>query len=137
MYEVDAVLCEHGGDLDGLVEIEPPREAVVLGREPDADREALADDRPRPPHDLAEDSRARLERASPLVGPGVHLSAQELREQIAVRAVELDPGKARALRARPRRDEVLDDAGDLFDGGRARSLEALAALLERRSADGL
>ena len=115
---VDARLLEPLADLDGLLERVPvahPRidVAQVLAR---ADLELhvvvvahLAPDRS---NDLEREARPVLERAAVLVLPVVDRRREELRDQVAVAAVDLDPvraGLARAARAlRERVDDLVD-----------------------------
>lgn len=86
-------------------------DAVLL----DADGEALGRGRPHGPDDLHDDLGPLGRAAAVRVRPGVGLGAQELREQVPVRGVDLDAVEA-GLGADPRRPgEPRDDVLDLGD----------------------
>ena len=61
--------------------------------------------------DLAQEAGAVLEAAA--IAPGATPGAEELVAEIAVAVLDIDPGEAGLLRQARRRDEILDEAGDL------------------------
>src|SRR6185503_3728576 len=112
--EVDAVVGEPARDLKVVVEILPARVAAVLEREPHADGEPRPGPRTDRARHLADQPGAPGEIAAPAVVARVHRPRQELREQITVRAVQLDAVEPGELAAPRRRRELLDRARDVI-----------------------
>src|SRR3569832_2501479 len=117
--EVRAIVGEPARDLEALVEVEPARAATVLERESHADAEARAAPLAHRAQTVANEPRAMLERAAPGVRSRVRHRRDELGEQLAMRAVELDAVEAGLLAPLGRRCERRDRARDVSLGRRA------------------
>jgi hypothetical protein len=76
-----------------------------------------ADARTNRTHDLEHEARAVLERSAELVLPIVDGGAEELRDQIAVGAVQLDAIESSLARAPRPFGKRVDDLPDLLLGG--------------------
>lgn len=101
--------------MNGIVAAEAA--LLEVGRaELDRDREVVPD---RPDH-LEQEARAVLGAATPVVVAPVGDRREELRDQIAVRGVDLDAGEAAVARDGRDMREPADQIGDLGDGRRAR-----------------
>ena len=134
--EVDAGLLQFGCDPAGRGEVVPLVSQEFLGREADAEREALAAGRADAREDLQQEPQAVLEAAAIMVVAPVEIRGQEAVDQVAMRAVQLDAVGARHLRqARPFHERLLD-CSDLRDRERARRLSR-DGVCHRRGGDGL
>jgi hypothetical protein len=126
------VFAAPAGHLNRFVEIEPNGIAAVLRRKAYPDGEARRD---RPAHrarGFPEQTRAPLERTAPFVRPGIESRAQELAQEVAVRAVQLDAGETRRVRTHRGLSKVAYDPRDIRFRSRARRLEA-CRLVSRRT----
>ncbi len=65
-------------------------------------------------HDLKRQTRAVFQRPAPLIVAFVHARVQELADQIAMRAMNLDPGKANLFRFAGRPCKAGDGGADLI-----------------------
>ena len=110
-----ALGCSGGGDTLRLVGVDAARHTLVR-RQLDADDEIRpaggADRR----HHLAHEAGAPLEAAAMAVRPVVAGGREELRDQIAMGAVQLDPAEARALQPLCAPGIARDDARNLVFG---------------------
>ncbi len=118
---IDAGLHQHLADLDRLVQgvagradaEERDRVGVILGADLHLQVKIAADLRPDRLHDVDHEAGAVLDRSAVFVLPIVDGRAQELRDQIAIGAVELDAVEARLLRPPRALGERLDHFFDL------------------------
>ena len=110
-----AVPRERGGDARRLVRIDAARHAFVA-RHLEADHEILAAGRADRIADFLDEAHAVLERAAVLIGAQVRPGREDLRDEIAVRAVQLDAGKAAALEPLRDRDIFVGDLPQLVGG---------------------
>ncbi len=111
-----AVLLEHPGDSDALVEPEPaghPVGHVELRGDRDPAPCRLAHRR----HDLAGEARPSLERPAPAVGAPVEPGTQERAQQVVVPEMDFDAVEARLDGGRRGRPVVPVDPGDVVLGG--------------------
>ena len=114
----------------------PPVSQEFLGREADAEREALATGPADAREDLHQEPQAVLGVAAIIVVTPVEIRGQEAVDQVAMRAVQLDTVGARHFRqARPVHERLLDFP-DLRDRERAWRLSREGDSY-RRSGDGL
>lgn len=119
------------------------REALVLELDRvdlDSEDEVIGDARLDGGRDLEGEPRPVLEAAAVLVGPLVRRRAQELRDQVAVGAVQLDAVEAGALEVCGGVREALDDAGDVLarrGAGDAELADGVRDQRDRAGADGV
>ena len=83
-------------------------------------------------HDLEDEPRAILERAAVIVLPIVDRRAEELRDEVAVGAVQLDAVESRLARSTRAFGEGIHRGADLVDRHRL-ALEAVDGVRLRRS----
>jgi hypothetical protein len=88
---------------------------VVDGRDLELNVEVVADLTPDRRTISSAQPRTVLQRAAVLVLPVVDRGREELRDQVAVAAVDLDPVELGLARAPRRLREALDDLADLTD----------------------
>ena len=99
MEEVDAVVREPAGERQALVEVEALGVAAVLRGDADADQERRRHRGAHRPRHLAEEPGAGGEASPPQPSVRWFMLAEELAEQVAVRAVQLDAVEAGPVRA--------------------------------------
>ena len=134
--EVGAGLLQFGCDPAARGEVVPLVSQEFLGREADAEREALAAGRADAREDLQQEPQAVLEVAAIIVVTPVEIRGQEAVDQVAMRAVQLDAVGARHLRQERPFHERLLDLSDLRDRESARRLSR-NGVYHRRGGDGL
>ena len=100
------------GDALGLVGVDSARHPLVR-RQLDADDEVLTAGYAHRRHRLAHEAGAAFEAAAVAVSPVVAGGREELRDQVAVGAVQLDPAEARALQPLRALRVARDDARNL------------------------
>ena len=124
VQEVDeTVLLEPGGDLGGVVRSQTGAVALLLvADQPEPDGDAIADRGPHRRQHLDAEAHSVVEVAAVLVGAAVALRRQELVDQVAVGAVDLDAVESAGGGVGGRLREVLDDLGDLVALERLRRL---------------
>ena len=105
------------GDALRLVRVDAARHPLVR-RQLDADDEVRAAGGANRRHRLAHEAGAAFEAAAVAVRPVVAGGRQELRDQVAVGAVQLDPAEARALQPLRALRIARDDARDFVLGER-------------------
>ena len=117
--QVDAGVGQHAAERRALLDLQSARHELDC-RNAVPDREILADHLAKSGQDLEREPRAILQRAAVLVRPSVGVRGQELADEVAVRAVDVnhvDPG----LETAPRRlHKSVDDDLDVLMGHRAR-----------------
>jgi hypothetical protein len=115
VQHLGAVFHEPARDLQGLVEVDALRLTEVLGREAHRQHQRGRRGLHRTGH-LPQEPRAAREVTAPPVGAAVVRGAQELREQVAVGAVQLHAVEARVGAAAGGGGEVGDDPREVLFG---------------------
>ena len=134
--EVGASLLQFGCDPAACGEVVPLVSQEFLGREADAEWEALATGRADPREDLHQEPQTVFEVAAIIVLTPVEIRGQEAVDQVAMRSVQFDAVHAGHLRqARPLHERLLDFP-DLRYRERARRLSR-NGVYHRRGGDGL
>ncbi len=123
--------CQVLGDAHAVVEVHPSGD-LLLGAEPDAEREAVRHHGTTDLDDPAQEAHPVVERAAVRVGAAVGQRREELRRQVAVRSMDLgavEPGLDQVLGRDP---PALDDLVDLADGELVRRVGVPHRLHRRR-----